>query len=56
MHKILVRKPEALHREDNIKMLVETRWESLVWVHLVLDRDQWQILVNMVMNLQVPSR
>jgi hypothetical protein len=24
------------------------------WTDLALDRDQWEALVNMVMNLQVP--
>jgi hypothetical protein len=24
------------------------------WIHLAQDRDRWQALVNMVMNLQVP--
>jgi hypothetical protein len=26
------------------------------WLHLVQDRDQWQSLVNMAMNLQVPNK
>jgi hypothetical protein len=26
------------------------------WIHLAQDRDQWQALVSMVMNLQVPKR
>jgi hypothetical protein len=29
-------------------------FEGVDWIHLVLDRDWWQTLVNMVMNLQVP--
>jgi len=29
-------------------------WEGADWVHLAQDRDQWQALVNTVMNLQVP--
>jgi hypothetical protein len=24
------------------------------WIHLALDRDRWQAVVNTVMNLQVP--
>jgi hypothetical protein len=28
------------------------RWEVVDWIYLVQDRDQWQALVNMVMNLQ----
>jgi hypothetical protein len=59
---ILVGKPEGKrplgrprHRqEDNIRMdLRETEWES-VDCHLVQDRDQWQSLVNVVLNLWVP--
>jgi hypothetical protein len=36
------------HRwEDNIRTyLSETGWENVGWIHLVLDRDQWQALVN----------
>jgi hypothetical protein len=57
---ILIRKPEgkrALRRpqgkwEDNIKMyLRETGWEVVDWIHLAQNRDQWWVLVNMVMNL-----
>jgi hypothetical protein len=25
------------------------------WIDLAQDRDQWKVLVNMVMNLQVPK-
>jgi hypothetical protein len=61
-YKILVRKPKGkrlLKRlsciwEDNIIMdLREIGWEDVDWVHLTQDRDQWQDLVNMVMNLWV---
>jgi hypothetical protein len=27
---------------------------SVCWIHLAQDRDQWRIVVNMVMNVQVP--
>jgi hypothetical protein len=41
--------------EDNIKMdLREMGWKNVDWIHLPQDRDQWRILVNMVMNLRVP--
>jgi hypothetical protein len=30
-----------------------TGWESVDWICLYQDRDQWQALVNMLMNLQV---
>jgi hypothetical protein len=43
------------HRwEDGIKMdLREIGLEGVEWMYLVQDRDQWQALVNMVMNLLV---
>jgi hypothetical protein len=59
----LVRKPERkrpLGRprrrwEDNIGMdFREIGWEGVDWSHLAQDRDQWQALVNTVMNLRVP--
>jgi hypothetical protein len=41
--------------EDNIRMdLREIECEGVDWMHLVQDRDQWQALVNMVMNLHIP--
>jgi hypothetical protein len=27
---------------------------GIVWIDLAQDRDRWQALVNVVMNLQVP--
>jgi hypothetical protein len=62
-YKILVRKPEKKrpfrrprHKwEDNIRMdLRDIRWEGVDWIHMVLDKDQCQAVVNTVMNLQVP--
>jgi hypothetical protein len=62
-YKILVRKPEEkrpLGRckprwEDNIKIdFREIGWEGVDWIHVPQYRDQWQALVNMVMNLWVP--
>jgi hypothetical protein len=42
--------------EDNIKMdLRETGFGDVDWIHLAQDRDRWQALVNMVMNLRVPQ-
>jgi hypothetical protein len=41
--------------ENNIKMdLQDIRWEGVDWIHLSWDRNMWQALVDMVMNLQVP--
>jgi hypothetical protein len=40
--------------EDNIKNdLSELGWEIVDWMHLAQDRDQWQAVLNRVMNLQV---
>jgi hypothetical protein len=62
-YRILVGKPEGkrpLGRPrrrwvDNIKMdLREIEWDSVDWIELAQDRDQWKALVNTVMNLRVP--
>ena len=44
------------HRqEDNIKMdLQEVACRGRDWIDLAGDRDRWQALLNVVMNLQVP--
>jgi hypothetical protein len=40
--------------EDSITMdLWEIVWEG-DWMHLVQDREQWQAVVNVVMNVRVP--
>jgi hypothetical protein len=58
----LFRKPEGkrpLQRprckwEDNITMVLrETGLGGVDWVHLALDRNQWQALVNTIINLLV---
>jgi hypothetical protein len=39
---------------DEIRMdLGETGWEDVEWLQLAQDRDQWQALVNVAMNLRV---
>jgi hypothetical protein len=62
-HEVLIEKPEGkrpLGRcmytwEDIIRMDPrEIGWEDMYWMHLAEDRDQWWVLVNMVMNLRVP--
>jgi hypothetical protein len=43
--------------EDNIRIdLREIGWEVVDWIHLVQDRDQWCVLMNMAVNLWVPKR
>jgi hypothetical protein len=34
--------------------LRETGFEGVDWIHKTQDRDNWQALVNRVMNIQVP--
>jgi hypothetical protein len=62
-YRALVGKPEGrrpLGRprrrwEDNIKMdLREVGWGGIDWIDLAQDRDRWQAIVYMVMNLRVP--
>jgi hypothetical protein len=63
VYKLLVRKPEGkrpLGRnrrrwEDNIRMdLREIGRESVDWMYLADDRDQWRSLVITAMNLWLP--
>jgi hypothetical protein len=62
-YRILVGKPEGktplgrprLRWVDNIKIdLREIEWDSVNWIDLAQDRDQWRTLVNTLMNLWVP--
>jgi hypothetical protein len=63
VYSVLVGKPEGKRRplerprrrwEDGIKMdLREIGWGDVEWIHLAQDRDHWQTLVNVVMNLRV---
>jgi hypothetical protein len=40
---------------DNIKMdLRELGWDSMEWIDLAQDRNQWRALLNTIMNLRVP--
>jgi hypothetical protein len=32
----------------------EIRWGGVDWIDLAKDRDKWQALMDMVMNLPVP--
>jgi hypothetical protein len=41
--------------EDNIKVdLQAVECGDMDWIELAQDRDRWWVLVNVVMNLQVP--
>jgi hypothetical protein len=40
---------------DNIKMdFGEIGWDGVDWIDMALDRDQWRVLVNTVLNFRVP--
>jgi hypothetical protein len=40
---------------DDIKIrLREVGWDGMDWIDLAQHRDQWQGLMNIVMNLSVP--
>ena len=42
-------------QEDNIEMnLLEVEWGAMDCIDLAQDRDWWQALLNMMINLQVP--
>jgi hypothetical protein len=60
--KILVRNPERKGPrqrlrgswKDNIRMdLRKIGWEGVDWIHLVQDKDQWRVLVNIAGGLRV---
>jgi hypothetical protein len=34
--------------------LREIEWGGEDWIHMAQDKDQWWVLVNMVLNLWVP--
>ena len=61
--RVLVGKPEGkkplvrprFRWEDNSKVdLQKTGCRGMDWIDLVQDRDRWQALVDMVMNIRVP--
>jgi hypothetical protein len=63
-YRILVGKPEGKRPlgksrrrwVDNIKMdLREIGWTGMEWTDLVQDGNQWRVLANMVINLQIPK-
>jgi hypothetical protein len=55
--RILVGRPEGKRPswKFNIEMdLREIGWDSMDWIDLAEDRNQWRAFANKVMNLQVP--
>jgi hypothetical protein len=63
LYGVFVGKPEgkrplgrSKHRwEDNIKMdLQEVGGAGMDWIRLAQERDRWQVVVNVVINLWVP--
>jgi hypothetical protein len=62
-YRALVGKPEGKRPferprrrwEDNIKMDLRKVGWGTDWINLAEDRDRWQALVNVVVNLRVPS-
>jgi hypothetical protein len=62
IYRVLVAKSEGKRplgrtrhrREENIKFdLQKVWWGGMDWIKLAQNRDRWQSLVNVVMNLQV---
>jgi hypothetical protein len=46
---------EGVHLLDfGIDGKVVLKWIFRKWINLAQDRDKWQVLVSMVVNLQVP--
>jgi hypothetical protein len=47
--------PPEPFRDGNIEMnLKENECGDVDWIHLTQDRNQWQVPVNVIMNLWVP--
>jgi hypothetical protein len=42
-------------REDNNKMdIQEVGWEDVDWIEMAQDRDRWQAVANVALNLRFP--
>lgn len=43
----------AYRLDCNTKVdLKSVGWEDMGWIHVAQDQDKWQVLVNLIMNLQ----
>jgi len=49
-----VGRPRRRWEENGRLNLTETGREGVVWIHVPQDADQWQALVNTVMNFRIP--
>jgi len=49
------RRPLGIYRQrwkDNIKMNLQyVKWGVMYWIAVAQDRDRWQAVVNMIMNI-----
>jgi hypothetical protein len=43
-----------LHGGNRFKLLIFRWWDCIGLIYLAQDRDQWHMLVNTVINFQVP--
>jgi hypothetical protein len=49
-----LRRPRHRWEDNTIMDFRVIRWKDVNWMHLTQDMDQWEALVNIVMNLWVP--
>jgi hypothetical protein len=49
-----LRRPRRRWENNNTMYLREITWEGVDPIYQTQDRDQWEFLVNMVLNLWVP--
>jgi hypothetical protein len=47
-------RPRCRQADNNKMDLKEIGWDSIDWIDLAQDRDQWRALLNTVMNLRLP--
>jgi hypothetical protein len=57
-YKILMRKAEGRDHWKDLDLngrIILKGWSNVDWVHLSRDRDQWRVIVKIVMNLRVAA-